>query len=410
LCSEHNKHHNDGTSGYGTSTTTGTTTTTTTTTGHHHGRDAALGAGAGAGVGAAGVGLAHRGKHDSLTEGSFDQHGNRIGGASNIEQSGHRPTTDMYVQEAQKHGNSGLSSHSGSGTTTHDTTHGAPHEKESLMHKITKKLSPGNKNDADTHGSTTDSSHTGRNAALAGGAGAGLGAAAYGADKHHGSSTSPTTHGTTYGSSDTYPTNTSTSRAVDPSTSGSSHNYGRDATLAGGAAGVGGATYAAGRHHDGTSSTVDPTYGSHGGTSTINPYSTTTSHSTTDPTRSNATTDHHYGRDAAVAGGAVGAGGAAYEADQHHRQKELEKEMQKQHKHDEKEMEKDLKKQHKHDEKEYEKDLKKQHKHDEKEMAKEQKHAEKLHEKEETKHEKESKGGLFGLSSKHFRNDTSDTC
>ncbi|EHK97833.1 hypothetical protein M7I_6416 [Glarea lozoyensis 74030] len=340
LASHEHDRHNDRGFGHGTSTTTGTTTTTTTTTGHHgttpatsttghhHGRDAALGAGAGVGVGAAGVGLAHRGNHDSLSEGSFDQHGNRIGGASNLEQSGHRPTTDI------------------GSTTTHDT-HGAPHEKESLMHKITSKLS-GHKNETDTHGSTTDSSHTGRNAALAGGAGAG--AAAY-----------------------------------DPSTTGS-HNYGRDAALAGGAAGVGGAAYAAGRHHDGTSSTVDPTYGSHSGTTATNPYGSTT-HSTTDPTR-NTTSDHHYGRDAAVAGGAVGAGGAAYEADEHHKQKELEKAMQKHNIHDEKEMNKDLKKQHKHDEKEYEKELKKQHKHDEK-----------LHEKEEKKHEKEHKGGLFGLKS-----------
>merc|ERR1711964_635821 len=63
----------------------------------------------------------------------------------------------------------------------------------------------------------------------------------------------------------------------------------------------------------------------------------------------------HYGRDAAVAGGAAGVGGAAYEADKHHREKELakaQKEAEKEHKRAEKHAEKE----HKHHEKEAEKD------------------------------------------------------
>jgi hypothetical protein len=396
------RHHND-TSDIG-STTTGTT-------GHHHGRDSALGAG----TGAAAVGLAHRGKHDSLAEGAFDQDGNKIGSASNIEHSGHKPTTDMYVHEAQKHPESGQNLHSGSATTTHDTTHGATHEKEGLLHKLTKKLSPGHKSSSqqpELHGAATDSFHHGnpthehglkdvgtgsgsgpstgtRDSAIAGGAGAGVGAAAYGADKyHHGatSTTSPTSQGINTGISDTtYPTSSSTSRAVDPTASGSSHHYGRDAALAGGAAGIGGAGYAAGKYHDGTRDNVDPTsYGAHSGNSATHPTDTITSHSTTDQSRSSTNdTGHHYGRDAAVVGGAAGVGGAAYEADQHHQHRELEKELEKQHKHDEKAIHKDQK----HAEKEAKKLRDKESKHHDT-------HDEHGH------REKDNKGGLLSFMSK----------
>jgi hypothetical protein len=373
--SEHGRHHDDRSSGHDNTTASTTTTTTTTTghhglkshgtaandtsnlgsstTGHHHGRDAALGAGAGA----AGVGLAHRGRDDTTSSPSYDQ----------------------------------------SGTTTHDSTHGAPHEKEGLMAKLTSKLT-GHKSadhETGTHGSTTDSSHTGRDAALVGGAGT----AAYGAEKHHhgsSSATDPTTHGLGSGTSgNTYPTNTSTSRNVDPVGSEGGHHYGRDAAVAGGAVGLGGAAYGAGRHHDGTSSNVE-TYGSHSD-------NTFPAGTTTDPARSNVgENDRHYGRDAAIAGGAVGAGGVAYEADQHHKQKDLEKDLKKQHKHDEKDFEKDLKKEHKHEEKEHEKELKAQHKHDEKLHKEEVKQHEKdlkEHEKELKHQEKENKGGLLGLGS-----------
>merc|ERR1712144_137474 len=133
------------------------------------------------------------------------------------------------------------------------------------------------------------------------------------------------------------------------------HHYGRDAAVAGG---VGTAAYAAGRHHNQSEST-DPSRVHGASTTTQDPYSTSsTQRSAVDPAMDRSK-DHHYGRDAAVAGGAAGVGGAAYEADKHHREKELakaQKEAEKEHKHDVKRAEKHAEKEHKHHEKEAEKD------------------------------------------------------
>ncbi|KAH0330264.1 hypothetical protein KCU74_g5292, partial [Aureobasidium melanogenum] len=94
----------------------------------------------------------------------------------------------------------------------------------------------------------------------------------------------------------------------------SGHHYGRDAALAGGAAGIGAGAYEHGRHQGGPS---DAAFG----TSTFDPRSTNTSNvvdPSTDPTLAQQQQGHHYGRDAALVGGAGAAGAGAYEYGKHH--------------------------------------------------------------------------------------------
>ncbi|KAH7342652.1 hypothetical protein BKA65DRAFT_295224 [Rhexocercosporidium sp. MPI-PUGE-AT-0058] len=139
------------------------------------------------------------------------------------------------------------------------------------------------------------------------------------------------------------------------------YNYGRDAALAGGAT----SAFVAGGHH-GHSGTTDPTrVGQHGASAASqDPYSTSsTQRSTVDPA-TDRSRDQHLGRDAAVAGGVAGVGGAAYGAEKHH-EKELAKaqrEAEKEDKHDQKQAEKD----HRHDVKRAEKHAEKDEKHHEK--------------------------------------------
>jgi len=191
---------------------------------------------------------------------------------------------------------------------------------------------------------------------------------------HQGQSADPSrAHGTSTTAQDPYSAGSTQRSAVDPTSDHSKdHHYGRDAAVAGG---VGTAAYAAGRHHNQSEST-DPSRVHGASTTTQDPYSTSsTQRSAVDPAMDRSK-DHHYGRDAAVAGGAAGVGGAAYEADKHHREKELakaQKEAEKEHKHDMKQAEKD----HKHDVKRAEKHAEKEHKHHEKEAEKDDKHHEK---------------------------------
>ncbi|KAK6000045.1 hypothetical protein QM012_004033 [Aureobasidium pullulans] len=94
----------------------------------------------------------------------------------------------------------------------------------------------------------------------------------------------------------------------------SGHHYGRDVGLAGGAAGVGAGAYEYGRHQGGPSDTAV-------GSSTFDPRSTNTSNvidPSTDPTLAQQQQGHHYGRDAAIVGGAGAAGAGAYEYGKHH--------------------------------------------------------------------------------------------
>merc|ERR1712230_202364 len=180
---------------------------------------------------------------------------------------------------------------------------------------------------------------------------------------HQGQSADPSrAHGTSTTAQDPYSAGSTQRSAVDPTSDHSKdHHYGRDAAVAGG---VGTAAYAAGRHHNQSEST-DPSRVHGASTTTQDPYSTSSTQRSADDPAMDRSKDHHYGRDAAVAGGAAGVGGAAYEADKHHREKELakaQKEAEKEHKHDMKQAEKD----HKHDVKRAEKHAEKEHKHHEK--------------------------------------------
>jgi hypothetical protein len=203
--------------------------------------------------------------------------------------------------------------------------------------------------------------HYGRDAAVAGG----VGGAAYETNKHlHSSGTrNPNELGEPNASAITGQPSTTTQAQssnietkADPTAQSSSskdHHYGRDAAVAGG---VGGAAYEANKHLH-SNNARNPTEPREPGTSAITgqPSTTTQAQSSNigtraDPTAQNSSSkDHHYGRDATLAGGA---GAVAYEADKHHKHdkdlSQLEKEAKKEHKREEKE----AKKEHKHEEKE----------------------------------------------------------
>ncbi|CAD0089751.1 unnamed protein product, partial [Aureobasidium vineae] len=137
----------------------------------------------------------------------------------------------------------------------------------------------------------------------------GVGAGGVGAYEHG------NTHGTAAQNTLEHSPFASRSANTDPAlTQQPGHHYGRDAALAGGAAGIGAGAYEHGRQHD------DP-IGSTVGTSTFDPRSTNTSNvidPSTDPTLAQQQQGHHYGRDAALVGGAGAAGAGAYEYGKHH--------------------------------------------------------------------------------------------
>ncbi|CAG8973624.1 hypothetical protein HYALB_00002189 [Hymenoscyphus albidus] len=167
------------------------------------------------------------------------------------------------------------------------------------------------------------------------------------------------THGTIHQSGSTGVTgNTNLKR--DTHTHGDSSHHTRDAALGAGA-GVGAASLA---KHEHDKHQADRT--GHVG----NAYPTTSSYnafrSDVESTSTNRSTPRHghpadYGRDAVLGtGAAAGVGSAAYEAEKHQKEKELEKER----KHQAREHEKDLKKEHKREEKhahEHEKKEEKKH-------------------------------------------------
>jgi len=280
--------------------------------------------------------------------------------------------------------------------------------------------------------------HYGRDAALAGGAGA----AGYGAYQYSKDREDPTSTGTAQPYSNTANTVSQPGQATSSSTAypqaqttqqqplaqDNEHHYGRNAALAGGAGAAGAAGYAALQNDRADTGPASKTVGPHDSNianivdprvrpepekmkdhTTAGPWQSDTLNKLdpkveSDPNKADVKAhgyasgvatqpvgqqqqqrlptdqdkDHHYGRDAAVVGGT---GAAAYGAtqayDQHEQEKlakEQAKEQEKQAKHDAKEQEKQAK----HDAKEQEK----QAKHD----AKEQ---EKAHKKEEEKHAKE---------------------
>ena len=350
-------------SGLGSSTTGTGSGLGSSTTGHHTGRDAALGATAGAaGVGAYEAGLDHTGssatgpapntagphksdmlnkldprvdsdlsKQQSGTTGtglgssttgtsgsglgsSTTGTGSGLGSSS----TGHHTGRDVGLgagagaagvgaYEAEKHHHNNTTSGLGSSNTTSglgSSTTGEHHSHHQGHH------------DRQQH---AGDHHLGRDAGLAG---AGT-AAGYEAERHHGHPTQSSTVPSTTGGM--------TSSSRDPTSydnqAGTGHHYARDAGLVG-AGGAG--AYEADKHlgsHDKAGerlagSNMQPTAAT--GTSSQNP-------------------QHHYGRDTALGAGAVGAGGAAYEADKHHDAKKLEKEREKEIKHHDKELAKEEK-------------------------------------------------------------------
>ena len=272
---------------YGSSTGTGQ---------HHTGRDAALAGGAGAaglgayeadkhhnhqdpsGLGSSTTGASHhshhQGHHDRQEQAKEHHHGRDAALAGGAGAAG------VGAYEAEKHHHQQDLSGLGSSTTEpHHSHHHGHHDRQEQAREH----------------------HTGRDAGLAG---AGT-AAAYEAERHHGHPTQSSTVPSTT------PGMTSSSR--DPAVSGqdSGHHYGRDAGLVG-AGGVG--AYEAdkhlGHHNQGTSAQGTGPTGLTGNTGIGGMQS---------DVPSSGQKDHHLGRDAGLA---AGAGGAAYEADKHHHNKE----------------------------------------------------------------------------------------
>jgi hypothetical protein len=188
-----------------------------------------------------------------------------------------------------------------------------------------------------------DDRHFGEDAALAGS----IGGAAYETDKHH-------KHDKDLTQAERDAKREHKHELKEEKREHKDHHLGRDAAVAGG---VGGAAYEADKHHR-KNQLNDPNTLGNTRDSTITGQPTTTSGATTtagphssnlankaDPTvDSDRSKDHHYGRDAAIAGGV---GGAAYEADKHHKHdKDLtqaERDTKKEHKHELKEEKKDHK-------------------------------------------------------------------
>lgn len=138
------------------------------------------------------------------------------------------------------------------------------------------------------------------------------------------------------GHTTTGPHNSDTLNRLDPKVdskaqSEDQHHYGRDAALAGGAGGVGlGAYEAEKRHHSqlsgnaGAPLTNEPEYSNPYSASKLNPH---VDHLSKGVQGNSRPSEHHHGRDAALAGGlgaalAGGLGAGAYEADKHHRDHE----------------------------------------------------------------------------------------
>ncbi|KAJ8064712.1 hypothetical protein OCU04_007032 [Sclerotinia nivalis] len=301
-----NRLPNKTSSGYGTRDAYGTTETGSS--GHHLGRDAAaLGA-----AGAVGEGIHHhnnqhaqsglggtQGPHSTATANRLDP---------NLSSSG-VPTEDAHTHHG--HGAHSQRRVEGGGAEEADGVHGATGTsagagvvpvgayESGYGHNTT--AGPHSSNLANKADPRVDSDlskqqnhHYGRDATLA----AGVGGAAYEANKHHHNSANTTTG----------PHSSNLENKVDPRVDSDlskqqSHHYGRDATVAGG---LGGAAYEANKHHHNSANT----------TTSTGPHSSNLENKVDPRVDSDHSKEgHHYGRDAAVAGGL---GGAAYEVNKHH--------------------------------------------------------------------------------------------
>ncbi|KAK0128500.1 hypothetical protein ONS95_000472 [Cadophora gregata] len=295
---------------------------TSDSSGHHYGREAAIGAGA---VGAGGLAGSQYQRHQAGTD----------AGASNptgAHQTSSGLTSGPAPNTAGPHSSDMLNKLDPRITANPTVAQGNP-QAQSVLSQSDKSHAATGGYAAQPSSSNQKDYNYGRDAGLAGGATSAF------VGHHQGESTDPgRVHGTSATSQDPYSSQRST---LDPTADRSKdHHYGRDAAITGGA---GTAAYAAGRHHNqGESADSSRAHGA--STASQDPYSTSsTQRSTVDPT-TDRSKDHHYGRDATVAGGAAGIGGATYEADKHSREKELAKaqrEAEKDHKHDVKHAEKD---------------------------------------------------------------------
>ncbi|KAL9089762.1 MAG: hypothetical protein Q9165_005556 [Trypethelium subeluteriae] len=427
------------TAGYGThpSSTAQPASTVASSTGNnrhnkekpHYGRDAAIAGGAAAT--GAGAYSAYEAEKPKSSEPISSSHPSGTGYGSQPGQAAEQRSANPISQtSAEPHGNQSTSTtvpsaqHSGTdypsrtGPTAQDS--GAV---TSGPARVTERNEPAAGYDPQStgyDGQQERQHHYGRDAAIAGGAGA-AGVGAYEASKHTGESrrdpqatgTTHTTPPSAYGDQQTTPSTgsvgqpiTQTERGIASQTPQSrelgtqqqpQHHLGRDAALAGGVGAAGAGAYEANKHshrsdhglpgsttgYDTQRAELHPTH----------PISTTAagaggatdagSTGTGLPTwsKEEEPKQHHYGRDAAVAGGAGAVGaGAAHEYQQHEAEKEA-KQHQKELEKRQAQADKDLKTQ----EKENEKAAKKEQKEHDKAMAA----AEKEHQKEAKKQEKE---------------------
>lgn len=301
--------------------------------GHHLGRDAAIVGG----VGAAGLGAATHHKHENPTSGSGNLYDDK------------NPYSSKSLDPRVVGGESRPNEQRFDPSTTSSTSRSQPLSGSSAT------IPP---REEDRH-------HYGRDAAIGGGAlGAGaLAGSALSSNRHHEPTTqqssplpttqhtsgtaNPTSFGTAGAPAPRYETTTSTSHQSPSTSTGSyaesqpQHHYGRDAGLAGaGAATAGGLAYVGSRDQPGGQHTVGST-SEDPASKTIGPHSSNIAnildprvqpdptkqkdHITTGPHQSDSLNradpkvedkagQHHYGRDAAVAGGAGAAGYGAYEA------------------------------------------------------------------------------------------------
>ncbi|KAF2789327.1 hypothetical protein K505DRAFT_365717 [Melanomma pulvis-pyrius CBS 109.77] len=247
---------------------------------HHYGRDAAVVGG----TGAAGYGAYEAGK-------AYDSHRNTQSAASMDEQrydpsasSAHDPTQPSQHHHGRDAAVAGGVGAAGAGTyaatKSHEGSTLQPSTSEGHVHYPT----AGSPEEPYRGGSP----HQGKDAAVAGGVGA-AGAGAYTASK------------------DAPPTSFAQQLQHEPTAKGtedpkqlSEHHYGRDAAIAGGLGTAGAGAYAATRKNDTPESSV-PQQQHHDPTTQV-------------PSDPNQQSQHHYGRDAAVAGGVGAAGAGTYAA------------------------------------------------------------------------------------------------
>ncbi|KAB8300047.1 hypothetical protein EYC80_000285 [Monilinia laxa] len=297
-----NRLPNKTSSGYGTKDAYGTNTGSS---GHHLGRDAA----AVGTAGAVGEGIHHHnnqhnqgifggtnGPHQTVTANRLDPHLGSSGVPNEDAHThhGHGPQSETRVEgggaeEADGvHGTKGTSAAAGvvpvgayEAGHGHDTTAGS--HSSNLANKADPRV--------DSDLSKQQNHHYGRDAAVAGG----LGGTAYEANKHH--------HNSANTASGPHSSNleNKVDPRVDSDRSRDQHHYGRDAALAGGAAT---AAYEADKHRHNTANT------------STGPHSSNIENKVDPRVDSDRSKEgHHYGRDAALAGGAAG---TAYEANKHH--------------------------------------------------------------------------------------------